>query len=225
MTDTTRRKAHRGLFIVFEGGDGTGKSTQFELLVRWLADAGVDHVGTREPGGTWLGGKLRQLVLDPESGDISPRAEALVYAADKAQHVAELVEPALRRGAVVVSDRYTDSAIAYQGGGRELSLEAVEQLVGWATNGLVPDLTVLLDLPPERGVGTIGDKDRIEGAGAALHARARETFLALAHRDPGRYLVLPARLGPPEEIAATIRRRVLDLDFPWPEACRTGMAE
>lgn len=217
--------SHRGLFIVLEGGDHTGKTTQFDLLTAWLAREGIDHVGTREPGGTWLGGRLRELVLDPGSGDISPRAEALLYAADKAQHVSEVVRPALERGAVVVSDRYVDSMIAYQGGGRELPVDAVERLARWATGGLLPDLTVLLDLSPERGVATIGRKDRIESAGHLLHVRAREAFLALADRDPGRYLVLPARAGTPEQTAALIRERVLRLDHPWPPRCRSGMAE
>ena len=137
--------AAEGLFIVFEGGDGVGKSTQAALLAEWLEGLGREVVLTREPGGTQIGQTLRQVVLDPASGDVSPRAEALIYAADKAQHVYELVLPALHRGAVVISDRYVDSMLAYQGAGRVLSPERVEQVARWATQDLLPDLTVVLE--------------------------------------------------------------------------------
>jgi len=202
--------AAEGLFIVFEGGDGVGKSTQAALLAEWLEGLGREVVLTREPGGTQIGQTLRQVVLDPASGDVSPRAEALIYAADKAQHVYELVLPALHRGAVVISDRYVDSMLAYQGAGRVLSPERVEQVARWATQDLLPDLTVLLDLDPDHGLATIAEKDRLEGAGTELHVRARQFFLDLADRDPEHYLVLHARTGI-ESIAASVRDRVASL--------------
>lgn len=199
-----------GVFIVFEGGDGVGKSTQTTLLADWLTGTGREVVVTLEPGGTALGKVLRDLVLNPAWGDVSPRAETLMYAADKAQHVYEVVLPALRRGAVVISDRYVDSALAYQGAGRELDADRVEQVNRWATRDLLPDLTVLLDLDPAIGVAGIERKDRLEGAGEDLHVRARELFLGLAQRDPAHYLVLAAR-EPVEQIAAAIRERVASL--------------
>lgn len=196
-----------GFFLVFEGGDGVGKSTQARLLADWLATQGREVVLTREPGGTAIGAALRTLILDPAHGDVAPRAEALVYAADKAQHVHEVVLPGLRRGAVVISDRYVDSMLAYQGAGRVLEPERVEQVARWATGDLLPDLTVLLDLDPDRGLATIEHKDRLEGAGADFHARARQHFLDLAAQDPEHYLVLPARTGI-DAIAAQVRARV-----------------
>lgn len=196
-----------GIFVVFEGGDGVGKSTQAELLADWVERSGREVVRTREPGGTVAGQQIRQLVLDPATGDLSPRAEALLYAADKAQHVYEVVLPALRRGALVISDRYVDSLLAYQGAGRALSPERVEQVARWATQDLLPDLTVLLDLAPDEGLATIDSKDRLEAAGAELHSRARAHFLELAAADPEHYLVLPARTGI-EDLAAQIRERV-----------------
>ncbi|HOC13164.1 MAG TPA: dTMP kinase [Propionicimonas sp.] len=199
-----------GVFIVFEGGDGVGKSTQATLLAEWAAGQGREVVVTLEPGGTAIGRVLRDLVLNPSWGDVSPRAEALMYAADKAQHVYEVVKPALGRGAVVISDRYVDSMLAYQGAGRVLSVERVEQVARWATEDLLPDLTVLLDLDPDHGLATIAEKDRLEGAGTDLHVRARQFFLDLAARDPEHYLVLPARTGI-ESIAAAVRERVGEL--------------
>lgn len=210
--------SRRGLFVVFEGGDGTGKSTQQRLLASALAEHGVDHVVTFEPGDSWLGRQVRGLVLDPASGDITPRAEALLYIADKAQHVAEVVEPALSRGAVVLCDRYVDSTLAYQGAGRVLDVAEVESIARWATGDLRPDLTVLLDLEPESGLATIDRLDRIEAAGADLHRRVRAGFLRLADRDPQRYLVLPARSAGPEAIAARVLRRLVALDHPWPSS-------
>lgn len=199
-----------GLFIVFEGGDGVGKSTQAKLLAEWVADHGREVVLTFEPGDTVAGATLRRIVLDPATGDLAPHAEALIYAADKAQHVHEVVLPALRRGAVVISDRYVDSMLAYQGAGRVLEADRVEQVARWATQDLLPDLTVLLDLDPERGLGGIAEPDRLEGAGAEFHARARQYFLDLAARDPEHYLVLPARTGI-AHIAAQVRARVASL--------------
>jgi len=192
-----------GMFVVFEGGDGVGKSTQVQLLAASLEQAGVPHVVTFEPGATWLGKRVRDLVLNPESGPICPTAEALLYIADKAQHIAEVVEPALAAGAVVISDRYIDSVIAYQGAGRELAGEDIERLANWATGGRRPDLTVLLDADPADAVETIAAKDRLEGAGLEFHQRARQGFLDLAARDPDRYLVLDAR-QPREAVANAV---------------------
>ena len=199
-----------GIFVVFEGGDGVGKSTQARLLADWLTSQGREVVLTYEPGDTAIGATLRDLVLNPAWGDVSPRAEALMYAADKAQHLHQLVLPALRRGAVVISDRYVDSMLAYQGAGRVLEPDRVEQIARWATEDLLPDLTVLLDLDPANGVAGIAEKDRVEGAGAEFHVRAREFFLGLAASDAGHYVVLPAR-APVEESAAQVRARIASL--------------
>lgn len=205
-----RAAGPRGVFIVFEGGDGVGKSTQSRLLAEWVRGRGREVVLTFEPGDTAAGAKMRGIVLSPETGDLAPWAEALLYAADKAHHVYEVIRPALRRGAVVISDRYVDSMLAYQGAGRVLDLGQVEQVARWATGGLRPDLTVLLDLDPEQGVGGIAEKDRLEGAGSDFHARVRAFFLDLAAQDPGHYLVLAAR-GSVESIAEAVRVRVASL--------------
>ena len=199
-----------GLFVVFEGGDGAGKSTQVNLLARFLADSGVDHILTRQPGGTPLGAKLRALILEHGHGDVAPRAEALMYAADKAQHMFEVVGPALTRGAVVVSDRYVDSMIAYQGAGRSLALHEVALVAGWATEDLRPDLTVLLDADPADAVEQISVKDRLESAGLEFHTRVRAHLLHLAEQDAARYLVLDAR-RPREDLAGVIADRVMSL--------------
>lgn len=198
------------LFVVFEGGDFVGKSTQVELLGRWLDEQGVPAVVTRQPGGTAVGAELRRLVLDPVFGDVSARAETLMYAADKAQHVHELIIPALARGEVVVSDRYVLSMIAYQGAGRELAMADIERIGWWAVDGLRPDLTVLLDADPDAAVATIADKDRLEQAGIDLHHRARRFFLQQAASDPEHFLVINARRTI-EEIAAEVRERVATL--------------
>jgi dTMP kinase len=199
-----------GVFIVFEGGDGVGKTTQVDRLCAWLADAGHEVVRTFEPGDSAVGARIRQIVLDPATGDMSPRAEALLYAADKAQHIFSVVRPALRRGAVVVSDRYVDSMLAYQGAGRVLQLTDVERIARWATEDLRPDLTVVLDAELSDGVHAKSNKDRLESAGDVFHERTRLFFLELARRDPGRYLVLNAR-GSREEIAAQVIDRVTPL--------------
>ena len=202
----------RGLFIVFEGGDGTGKSTQLALLEESLRLSDVTHLITHEPGDTWLGLRIRHLVLDPESGEISPRAEALLYAADKAQHVHEVVLPALEAGTVVVCDRYVDSMIAYQGSGRVLESSDMESLANWATGGLVPDLTILLDAKPEVAVGVMKIRDRLESETLDFHHRVREGFLQLAQAEPERYLVLKA-LTSRGGLAAEVRNRLAD--FGW----------
>ncbi len=199
-----------GLFVVFEGGDAVGKSTQVDLLVARLRAQAVEVVRTVEPGDSRVGQQIRRLVLDPATGDLAPRAEALLYAADKAQHVAELVGPALGRGAVVVCDRYVDSMIAYQGAGRVLDPDAVEWVARWATGDLRPHLTVVLDTDPREAVGTLSELDRVEAAGAVFHARVREFFLGLAAREPDHYLVLDAR-DDRQAIAARVAERVAGL--------------
>ena len=199
-----------GAFVVFEGGDGVGKTTQVELLCSWLAERGYQVVRTFEPGDTVVGAAVRRIVLDPATGEMSPRAEALLYAADKAQHLYAVVEPALRRGAVVVCDRYVDSMLAYQGAGRVLALEEVEQVARWATEDLRPHLTVLLDTEPEHAVHVKAELDRLEAAGNAFHVRARQLFLELAAREPESYLVLDART-PKKQIAAQVVDRLIPL--------------
>ena len=198
------------MFIVFEGGDGVGKSTQVERLCAQLAATGREVVRTFEPGDSPAGARIRSLVLDPATGDLAPRAEALLYAADKAQHLYAVVRPALGRGAVVVCDRYVDSMLAYQGAGRVLGLAEVEQVARWATEDLRPHLTVLLDVDPRQAVQTKAEHDRVEAAGATFHDRARASFLALASRDPARYLVLAARRSR-DELAGEVWRRVQPL--------------
>lgn len=203
-------RSETGLFVVFEGGDAVGKSTQVRVLTRWLTDQGVPVVQTFEPGDTAVGRTIRQAVLDPATGDLSARTEALLYAADKAQHIAEVVAPALAAGKVVVCDRYVDSMLAYQGAGRVLAIGEVAMVARWATQDLRPHLTVLLDLDPSEAVSAKVDKDRLESAGEDLHQRVRHYFLALAATDPEHYLVLPARL-PIAEIAQRVQDRVRPL--------------
>ncbi len=202
-----------GLFVAFEGGEGAGKSTQSKLLATWLAERGYEVVTTREPGATPIGRQLRQLLLDPDSGEIAPRAEALLYAADRAQHVATVIRPALARGAVVVSDRYVDSSLAYQGVGRSLSTGEIERLSQFATSGLRPDVTVLLDVPVTDGLGrtSVRDElpDRLEAESAEFHERVRAAFRELAEASPDRYLVIDARL-PAATIHQLIVRRIAD---------------
>ena len=199
-----------GLFVVFEGGDGVGKSTQVVELVSRLRNRRIEPVVTRQPGGTPIGEKLRELLLDPGHPELTARTEALVYAADKAQHVEEVILPALAHGKVVVCDRYVDSMIAYQGAGRVLDLAEVEQVARWAAGGLRPDLTVLLDIDPAEAVANIRQQDRLEAAGLDFHRRAREHFLRLAGEDPERYLVLGARESR-ENIAEKVAEKVLAL--------------
>lgn len=197
------------LFVSFEGGDGAGKSTQVRALAAWLTEAGRTVLVTFEPGDTVLGATLRQAVLHGE--DIDPRTEALLYAADRAHHVASMVRPALARGEVVITDRYLDSSVAYQGVGRGLGAAQVEQLSLWATGGLLPDLTVLLDLDPRLGLARITrEPDRLERGGDEFHAVTRRAFLDRAADDPDRFLVLDAT-RPADELTDLIRARVAGL--------------
>jgi dTMP kinase len=199
-----------GLFIAFEGGEGVGKSTQVRLLCEWLATHGRTARATLEPGGTPAGAAIRAIVLDRAHTGLAPRAEALLYAADRAQHAHAVLRPALAAGEVVVTDRYIDSSLAYQGAGRTIPMDDVRALSRWATEGLRPDLTVLLDLPPEVGLARARGRavaDRLESESLDFHQRVRTTFRALADADPGRYLVLDA-IRPVEELAADVRARV-----------------
>lgn len=201
---------HPGLFITLEGGDGSGKSTQAAELEVWLGTMGRTVVRTREPGGTEVGNEIREIVLH-HRGDIAPRAEALLYAADRAHHIATKVRPALARGEVVIQDRYIDSSLAYQGAGRDLGIDEVRSLSMWATGGLLPDVTVLLDLSEEAARARLDTSrtryDRLEAEKADFHRRVRDVYLELAGAEPARFLVLDATM-PVEELAAAIRERV-----------------
>ncbi|RBY83473.1 dTMP kinase [Blastococcus sp. TF02A-30] len=213
--DTTarRRLAGGGVFIAFEGGEGAGKSTQVRRLQEWLTNEGLVARSTFEPGATPSGAAIRAIVLDRAHTGISPRSEALLYAADRAQHVHDVLRPALDAGEVVITDRFIDSSLAYQGAGRTIPLDDVRMLSRWATEGLRPDLTILLDLPPEVGLARARGRaaaDRIESESLDFHQRVRATFLGLAESDPDRYLVVDARLSP-DEISAAIRVRVAEL--------------
>ncbi|GIF15125.1 dTMP kinase [Actinoplanes teichomyceticus] len=204
-----------GVFVVFEGGEGAGKSTQVNRLADALRAEGRDVVVTREPGATDIGSRIRALVLDKEHGaGPSPRAEALLYAADRAHHVATVVRPALARGAVVISDRYVDSSLAYQGAGRTLPVQEISWLSSWATGGLKPDLVVLLDVDPGVGLSRVSARgagaDRLESESRGFHERVRYAFLDLAAADPKRYLVLDAA-RPAEQIAAAVSERLTPL--------------
>jgi dTMP kinase len=213
--DTTarRRLAGGGVFIAFEGGEGAGKSTQVRRLQEWLTSEGLVSRATFEPGATPSGAGIRSIVLDRAHTGIAPRSEALLYAADRAQHVHDVLRPALDAGEVVITDRFVDSSLAYQGAGRTIPLDDVRMLSRWATQGLQPDLTIVLDLPPEVGLARARGRavaDRLESESLDFHQRVRRTFRALAEADPDRYLVLDARQAP-DQIAAAIRVRVTEL--------------
>jgi dTMP kinase len=200
-----------GVFLALEGGEGAGKSTQARLLAIWLREQGFDVVTTHEPGATKIGLRLRALLLDTAHAGLSPRAEALMYAADRAEHVQSVIIPALERGAIVVTDRYVDSSLAYQGGGRQLPVGEIAELNAWATDGLVPDLTILLDLPPATGLGRrVSSADRLESEPVEFHQRVRSAFRSRAAADPARYLVLDAA-RPEAEVSRDIQVRVRDL--------------
>ncbi|MFF2346633.1 dTMP kinase [Pseudarthrobacter sp. NPDC058119] len=204
-------KKRAGVFIAFEGGDGAGKSTQAARLAEALESRGYTVLRTREPGGTPVGEKLRSLVLDHGNGEIDAHTEALMFAASRAAHATQVIRPALARGEIVLTDRYIDSSVAYQGAGRNLGQDAVRSLNEWATSGLQPHLTVLLDVDP--GLGrhrrTAGQaaEDRLESEADEFHTRIREAFLGLAAGRPASYLVLPARL-PVDDLAGRILARV-----------------
>lgn len=200
-----------GLFVAFEGGEGSGKTTQARMLAIWLRDQGYDVVQTREPGATKIGMRLRAILLDAAERGLSARSEALLYAADRAEHVEKVIRPALQRGAIVVCDRYVDSSLAYQGAGRALDPEDVSKINAWATGGLVPHLTVLIDTPPQIGLARIGGAaDRIESEPLEFHERVRKGFRALAAAAPDRYLVVDGTL-PPEQITRAVQDRTREI--------------
>lgn len=202
-----------GLFISFEGIDGVGKSTQADLLETWLTGQGKTVVRTLEPGGTDVGIEIRKILLH-HRGDLAPRAEAALFAADRAHHVASKIRPALERGEIVITDRYFDSSVAYQGAGRELSQKEVRDLSIWAVGGLLPDLTVLLDLPADvarkRRNGSGTEPDRLESEKIEFFERARQAYLDLAKAEPNRFLVIDAS-ATVEQMQAQIVDRVAGL--------------
>ncbi len=198
-----------GLFIAFEGGDGAGKSTQVRMLTAALEQADYAVTVTRQPGGTELGARIRDLVLHGDH--VSPRAEALLFAADKAHHVDLVIRPALARGEVVITDRYTDSSVAYQGAGRDLGADEVQEIQMWAVDHLVPDLTVVVDISAAEGRRRRGaTHDRLESEADAFHEAIRAHFLSMAAGHPQRYLVVDGTL-PPEEIHDRVAQRVAAL--------------
>ncbi|CAB4787440.1 unannotated protein [freshwater metagenome] len=196
----------KGIFIVFEGGEGIGKSTQAKLLKQWLEQEGEIVVLTREPGGSDLGIEIRKILLSHSTGEISPRAEALLYAADRAHHVFSVIRPALAAGQVVIGDRYFDSSIAYQGAGRVLEPGEVARISRWATESLFPTLTIIIDLPAEIGLGRLKSKDRLESQPLAFHERVRQEFLQLALLDPERYFVVDGNKSIEDTHTAIISR-------------------
>lgn len=195
-----------GIFIAFEGGEGSGKSTQTQIIKSWFEKKGRTVVLTRQPGGTDLGKQLRHILLDLPSKEVAPITEALLFAADRAEHMHRVIRPALTKGEVVICDRYVASFIAYEKGGRQLDAEEIYRLSHWATDSLAPDLTVLLDIPPKSGLARSGNLDRMEMQPVEFHERVRTTFLELAASDPIRYLVIDAQQSP-EEISAVVKER------------------
>lgn len=214
-----------GIFISFEGVDGVGKTTQVERLRAYLESKGREVVVTREPGGTELGQAVRQLLLHGVGGgkaDISPRAEALLFAADRAQHVAEVIRPAIARGAVVITDRYLDSSLAYQAGGRELTLEEIKDLSLWVTNNLLPDRTYLLDMDPALSHTRLQhEQDRMESAGEHFQQRTRQAFLDLAAAEASRFRVIDASQAV-EDVWAQIQSDFDNLTALRQAACDTS---
>ncbi len=201
-----------GLFITFEGPEGSGKTTQIQLLAAWLRERGQDVLTTREPGGTHIGDAIRSILLDPAHVEMCCETEFLLFSAARAQHVAELIRPRLAAGGTVLCDRFADSSLAYQGYGRRLDLEKLRQITAFATGGLLPDLTIYLDLPVADGlsrkqVGDAAEWNRMEREQQEFHERVRRGYLSLAAAEASRWLVLDAG-GPVEAVAANIRRPV-----------------
>lgn len=197
-----------GFFIVFEGGEGAGKSTQEARLAAALEERGLTVVRTREPGGTPAAEEIRRIVLSPENAGLDARAEALLFAAARGEHAARVIRPALERGDVVICDRYLDSSVAYQGYARGLGPKRVRDLSLWATGDLLPDLTIVLDIDPTQGLARFEQRDRLEAEPLEYHQQVRAAFLTLAEEDPDRYLVLDARADV-DSIAAGILDRVV----------------
>jgi dTMP kinase len=204
----------RGKFISVEGGEGVGKSTQVALLAGSLADEGYEVLCVRDPGGTGIGEKIRAILLDKDNDELNARVELLLYLASRAQLVSQLIEPALTAGKVVITDRFHHSTLAYQAGARSIDMEMVREMNLFATAGILPDLTFLLDLPPDEGFSRKSsdneENDRMEDQGQTFHEWVRRTFLKLAEQDPGRIRVIDAR-GAKEEIALEIRKQVVEM--------------
>ncbi len=202
-----------GLFISFEGIDGVGKTTQADLLEQWLKASGKSVLRTLEPGGTEVGVEIRKILLH-HRGELAPRSEAALFAADRAHHVATKIRPALERGEIVITDRYLDSSVAYQGAGRELSRQEVRDLSLWAVGGLLPELTILLDLPADvarsRRNTTGTEPDRLESEKIEFFERARQAYLELAKAEPERFLVVDASVDV-NAMQEAIRARVSEL--------------
>ncbi len=199
--------AERGSFIVFEGGEGAGKTTQMEALVKWLEARGEHVVTTREPGGTKIGDRIRDILLDPAAAEMDPRAEALLYAADRAQHVKDVILPALKAGKTVVSDRFIDSSLAYQGAARGLGVEEIYRISEWATGGVLPDVVFYLNVDPETGLGRIAEEpDRIESEQREFHEKVSRGYLELAQRFSSRFVVVDASRSPSQ-----VHARVLEV--------------
>ncbi len=199
--------SQEGVFVAFEGGEGVGKSTQARLLGEALSREGYDVVLTHEPGDSPVGRRLREILLDPGTGALDARAEALLYAADKAEHVEKVVRPALRRGAVVITDRYVDSFLAYQGAGRALRAREVERLARWSTANLRPHLTVLVDVDPRLAHTRLGSHDRLEAEPVDFHQRVHVAFRELAARHPEHYLIVDGQESR-DAIAGVVRSRL-----------------
>ncbi len=206
--DSTER---RGIFITFEGVEGSGKSTQARALAESLRARGLEVTLTREPGGTALGERLREILLDLGERGMLPEAELFLYMASRAEHVAGVIEPALERGEIVIADRFGDASVAYQGGGRELGTDLVESLNQVATRGVKPDVTFLLDLEPGAGLARLshrgGGRDRIESEELAFHERVRDAYCRAAERDQSRFTVIDGS-APPERVAASVLARI-----------------
>ncbi len=195
-----------GVFIAFEGGEGSGKSTQTRALQSWFEENGRTVLLTREPGGTELGMQLRHILLDLSSQEVALKTEALLFAADRAEHMATVIKPSLALGKIVITDRYVDSFIAYENGGRQLRTDDVLRISRWATDSLVPDLTILLDIDPQVGLARLEELDRMESQPIEFHERVRASFLALAGDEPDRYLIVDAEQTD-EAVFAIIKRR------------------
>jgi dTMP kinase len=191
---------HPGFFVVFEGGDGAGKSTQVKQLTEKLTKLNETVVKTREPGGTELGKKIREILLDQNEFEVSPRMEALLFAADRSINMSQIIKPALEKGNVVIADRHIDSSIAYQGVGRGLGAQTIEEISRWATQEIVPDLTVLLDVDANTGQSRLQTKDRLDRESTDFHTKVNQAFRDLAKANPDRYIVIDAT-KPVEEIS------------------------
>lgn len=199
-----------GLFISFEGGDGAGKTTQIEKLAKYLTDQGKKVLVTREPGGTVLGKSIRDWLLEQTEVEVDPKTEALLFAADRAHHMQTLIQPALAQGNIVISDRYLDSSVAYQGVARNLGIENIKNISLWAVDGVIPQLVVVLDVKVEVGQARLNRKDRLDRESKDFHEKVNQAYLNLAKLDPTKYLVIDAEL-PIDEIAIKIQVRVAEL--------------